>query len=382
MVMTLVAPGSTIGILGAGQLGRMLAVVARRMGYRIAVFGGGPDSPAGQVGDLTWPGAFDNDEKLVEFAKACDVVTYEFENIPSNAAARIAEFTPLRPGVDLLSAAQNRFKEKSALSGIGLRTADFRMVQSAAELKSARDDFGGSVIAKANTDGYDGKGQWAIDADSDVDAIWEGKGPAEIIVEKKVDFDFELSIIGGRFLDGTTRFFEPFLNHHANHILDVTISGAPQVTAAVSAEATDMARAVLEHFGVVGVLCLELFLTKDGELVINEIAPRPHNSGHLTIEAYNCSQFELQLRTICDLPPVDLVRQRPAAAMSNLLGQHVPDAWTAESLTSFAVPHTFLHLYGKPENRTNRKIGHITVTADAPDIAEDSARSVRDSLLS
>jgi len=305
MTQTIV-PGSTIGILGAGQLGRMLALVARRMGYGVAVFGGDRTSPCGQVADAVWPGNYDDEQQLTEFAQACGVVTYEFENIPAAAAATIAGITPLHPNADLLAVAQNRQKEKTALRECGLPTAEFRMVHSAAELEAARTDFGGAVILKANTDGYDGKGQWSITPKTDLPELWSSSGLTEGLVEQRVNFDFELSVVAGRYADGTCSFFAPFLNHHANHILDVTISGSELVTPALATQATEMARGVLERFDVVGVLCIELFLTTDGKLVVNEIAPRPHNSGHLTIEAYNCSQSELQLRTICGLPWVAL----------------------------------------------------------------------------
>ena len=375
-------PGSTIGILGAGQLGRMLAMVARQMGYRIAVFGGDRSSPAGQVCDVCWPGNFDNVDQLGEFAAASDVVTYEFENIPADAASVIAQQTPLLPGVSLLAAAQNRFAEKTALTAAGLKTAAFRMVSSAQALQTARADFGGSVILKSNTQGYDGKGQWSISEDTDIVRLWDSIGQSEAIVEQRVNFDFELSVVGGRYQDGTTRLYEPFLNHHANHILDVTVSGSPLLTTDISSRAQQMAQTVLEHFDVVGVLCLELFLTSDGQLLVNEIAPRPHNSGHLTIEAYNCSQFELQLRTICGLPDVPLVRKAPAAAMANLLGQHIPPEWRKESFPTLPETETQLHLYGKSEPRTNRKIGHLTATGHSADQLENCVRSWRDALRS
>jgi 5-(carboxyamino)imidazole ribonucleotide synthase len=376
-----VGPGSTIGVLGVGQLGRMLAVSARQMGYRIAVFGGDRDSPAGQVSDLVWTGAFDDQDKLLEFAQACDVVTYEFENIPSDAAAAIDQQAALCPGVQLLQTAQNRFAEKTALSSIGLPTAGFRMVSSSEELASARADFGGHVILKANTDGYDGKGQWSVAPTTDVESLWNEAGLNDGIVEERIDFDFEFSIVAGRYADGTTVFFDPLLNHHANHILDVSVSAAPQVTESIANDAVEMARAVLEHFDVVGVLCIELFLANSGRLVVNEIAPRPHNSGHLTIEAYHCSQFELQLRAICGLPSVPLVRRAPAAAMANLLGQHIPDAWGGDNLSALKSPGSNLHLYGKPESRINRKMGHITITGDDPATVEREVRLAREALL-
>ena len=375
-----IGPGGTIGILGAGQLGRMLALVARRMGYRVAVFGGDRSSPAGQVCDQIWPGNYDDEDSLREFAAASDVVTYEFENIPSKAAAFIADLVPLRPGAALLNAAQNRFAEKTVLTGIGLPTAGFRMVHSATELADARRDFGGNVILKANTDGYDGKGQWSIGPDTDLEKLWPDTQLPEAIVEQRVDFEFELSVVAGRFDDGTVRAFAPLLNHHENHILDVSILGSPKVTPKIAARAEEMARAVLEHFDVVGVLCIELFLTSGGDLVVNEIAPRPHNSGHLTIEAHNCSQFELQLRAACGLPATDLVPRFPAAAMANLLGQHLPEAWTSWNPESFSAKECHFHLYGKPDCRPNRKMGHITALDTAGDAAEQAVRALRTQL--
>ena len=375
----IIGPGSTIGILGSGQLGRMLAISARQMGYRVAVFGGDRLSPCGQVCDLIWPEDYNNEALLHEFASVSDVVTYEFENIPAHAAAAIAARTELRPAVGLLGTAQNRFLEKTALTKLGLPTARFRMVQNAAELVAAHQDFGGDVILKANTEGYDGKGQWGIGPDADVAAIWESSELTSGLVEQKVAFDYELSMIAGRFADGHCAFFDPFLNHHANHILDVSISGSPLISAQVASQAEAMGRAVLEHFDVVGVLCIELFLTSSGELVVNEIAPRPHNSGHLTIEAYNCSQFELQLRTICGLPHVAINRMAPIAAMANLLGQHLPPVWTQNAVD--AVRNAHLHLYGKQEPKTNRKMGHVTVLGSNPDEAETNVRTCRDGLL-
>lgn len=372
-----IGPGGTIGILGAGQLGRMLAVSARQMGYRVAVFGGDENSPCGQVSDQTWTAEFNDEARLAEFSDACDVVTYEFENIPAQAAAVISERTTLSPGVELLQVAQNRFAEKTALSELGLGTARFRMVSSAEDLAQARSDFGGAVILKANTDGYDGKGQWSINASDDVAAIWSSTQLTQAIVEERVDFQHELSVIGGRFTDGSCCFFAPSLNHHENHILDVSISGAAEVPEEICNQANEMTRAVLEHFNVVGVLCMELFFTQAGKLLVNEIAPRPHNSGHLTIEAYNCSQFELQLRTICNLPPVALRRRSPVAVMANLMGQHLPEIWTDGHMAALTAVESHLHLYGKSGRRQNRKMGHITQLGDDSNKIERTVRELR-----
>ena len=376
----IIGPGSTIGILGAGQLGRMLAMSARQMGYRVAVFGGDRTSPCGQVSDMVWPGDYANEAQLTEFATVADVVTYEFENVPALAAKCIAAHTELRPGVALLGTAQNRFLEKTALTKLGLPTARFQMVHNAEELAAIHQEFGGNVILKANTDGYDGKGQWALAPDTNVAEVWASSGLTSGLVEQKVSFEYELSMIAGRFSNGHCVFYDPFLNHHANHILDVSVSGSSEVTADVAEKAEAMGRAVLEHFDVVGVLCIELFLTSDGQLIVNEIAPRPHNSGHLTIEAYNCSQFELQLRTVCGLPSVAITRVAPVAAMANLLGQHLPTSWTQNAVD--AVSDVHLHLYGKYSAQTNRKMGHITALGTCPDTAEQVVRDARSNLVS
>lgn len=374
--MSLLGPGSTIGILGAGQLGRMLAVKARQMGYRVAVYGGNCESPCGQVSDHCFDAPLDDTNQLGQFASLCDVVTYEFENIPAAAAQIVSSCTRLCPGSNLLMTAQNRYSEKTTFQELGLATPQFRMVASGEELAAARADFGGDVILKANTEGYDGRGQWRVDRNADCVSVWQQSGLSEAIVEERIDFQFELSIVGGRYQDGRCDFFPPFLNSHANHILDVTVVHSEKISVEIAEEARSMARDILNHFDVTGVLCLELFLTSDQRLLVNEIAPRPHNSGHLTIEAANCSQFELQLRTICDLPPVELL-VRPAA-MANLLGKHLPDAWSAANLRCLSTPSTQLHVYGKTGSAPNRKLGHLTAIASTAEQAELIATSSRD----
>lgn len=376
--MSLIGPGSTIGILGAGQLGRMLAVKARQMGYRIAVYGGNAGSPCGQISDHCFDSPLDDTDQLQKFARLCDVVTYEFENIPAAAAEIVSSCTRLCPGSSLLMTAQNRYSEKTTFRQLGLATPQFRMVHNGEELLKARSDFGGDVILKANTEGYDGRGQWRITEDADCHEIWQQSGLSEAIVEERIRFEYELSIVGGRYGNGRCDFFPPFLNDHANHILDVTVVHSDKMSPAIAEEARHMARDILNHFDVTGVLCLELFLTSDQRLLVNEIAPRPHNSGHLTIEAANCSQFELQLRTICDLPPVDL-RVQPAA-MTNLLGQHLPDSWSEANLNCLANPSTQLHLYGKVGSAPSRKMGHLTAIAASAEEAESVVTTARDQI--
>lgn len=376
--MSLIGPGSTIGILGAGQLGRMLAVKARQMGYRVAVYGGNVDSPCGQVSDHCFDSPLDDTEQLRKFASLCDVVTYEFENIPAAAAEIVSSCTKLSPGSGLLMTAQNRYSEKTTFRELGLATPRFRMVHNGEELQAAHEDFGGDVILKANTEGYDGRGQWRVNSGANCDEIWQQSGLSEAIVEERIEFEYELSIVGGRYENGRCDFFPPFLNDHANHILDVTVVHSEKISTAIADEAKNMARDILNHFDVIGVLCLELFLTSDQRLLVNEIAPRPHNSGHLTIEAANCSQFELQLRTICDLPAVDL-RVQPAA-MTNLLGKHLPKAWLTDNISCLSHPSIQLHLYGKSGTAPHRKMGHLTAVASSAEDAESAAMVARTQL--
>lgn len=377
--MSLIGPGSTIGILGAGQLGRMLAIKARQMGYFVAVYGGDAMSPCGQVSDYCFDQPLDDTEQLRKFAGLCDVVTYEFENIPAAAAEIVSSCTKLCPGSNLLMTAQNRYSEKTTFQKLGLATPQFRMVQNGEQLAKARTDFGGDVILKANTEGYDGRGQWRLNTETDCETTWQQTGLSEAIVEEKIDFESELSIVAGRYQNGRCDFFPPFLNDHVNHILDLTVVGSPKISDSIAQQAQEMAEVILNHFDITGVLCLELFLTQDQRLLVNEIAPRPHNSGHLTIEAANCSQFELQLRTICDLPPVNLEVQ--PSAMVNLLGRHLPSGWSKSNLRGIGDPDTRLHLYGKHGTAPNRKMGHLTAISETPAKAAQVATTARKQLL-
>jgi len=365
-----------LGMLGGGQLGRMFGMAARRCGYRIAVFGDPADSPCGQVSDLSFPGHFTDHEALAQFAKSVSVVTYEQENIPVSTVEFLQNFVPVFPGPQLLKASQNRLLEKTSLRNIGIPTADFLRISSAEDLALGLAAFGGTGILKTVTMGYDGKGQAKITRNDDCSAIWNQFGVSEAILERLVDFQFELSIVASRFSDGSCQFFTPAMNHHVNHILDVSISPSPEITARQTEEARQMARGILEHFDVQGVLCVEFFATRDGHLLVNEIAPRPHNSGHLTIEACHSSQFEQQFRAVCGLPSGD-VTPRSAAVMINLLGDHLlnitPERWSSV----FAMTDVYVHMYGKAEARTGRKMGHITVLAGDCRTAEQRAREAR-----
>ena len=372
-------PGSSLGMLGGGQLGRMFATAARQFGYRMIVFGDPDDSPAGQVSDQCFDAPFTDVDALRNFARIVDVVTFERENIPVATVETLREFVPVYPGPELLQASQNRLLEKASLRNIGIPTADFVRITSSEELRQAVIGFGGDAILKTVTLGYDGKGQARVRSTSNCDEIWNQLLVNEAIVERVVEFEFELSIVASRFGDGSCAFFAPVLNHHVNHILDVSVSPTPLITDQQAKSAEEIARAILGHFHVIGVLCVEFFATTDGRLLVNEIAPRPHNSGHLTINACRSSQFEQQVRAVCGMPSGDVSVLRPAA-MVNLLGDHLQDATAERWKSVFAMPGVHVHLYGKSEARIGRKMGHLTATAETAAKAESLVRAARDCL--
>ncbi len=379
-------PNSTIGILGSGQLGRMLAQAARQMGYRVHVFSPGRDTPAGQLADVEVCAAYSDLDAVRAFAQNVDVVTYEFENVPSATALACAEFAPLRPGPQALHISQNRLREKSFFAQNGLPTVPFAAVRSLEDLQNELAEIGCPAVLKTAVSGYDGKGQIKINHPDEAVAAWQAVGEVECILEGWVTFEREVSVVGARGLDGRFAHYGVIENNHCNHILDVS-KAPPDVPPAVVERATEMAHTVLEALDVVGVLCVEFFLTAEGKLLLNEMAPRPHNSGHLTIEACVTSQFEQQLRAICGLPLGSTEYVRPAA-MANLLG----DLWfdqrggaeaqrrDPEWVRVLGNPALKLHLYGKGEARPGRKMGHLTAVADTAAEAEKIVREAREIL--
>ena len=281
----------------------------------------------------------------------------------------------------MLATAQNRLAEKSIARSFGLPVADHAAVRRASDITEfiERSSSDGRFVLKSAEAGYDGKGQTVVNGTEDAGAAWERVGGGESILEEFVDFECELSVIGSRSVDGDVQCFGPIMNQHRDHILDVSVAPAEQLPDDVRADAIEMTRAVLEGLDVCGVLCVEFFYTVEGRLLINEIAPRPHNSGHLSIEAAGCSQFEQQLRAVCGLPLGSMQQVRPAA-MANLLGQHVAQAAGWSSL--LRRPNVKLHLYGKGDPRANRKMGHLTATADTAAVAESHVRAARRDLAS
>jgi 5-(carboxyamino)imidazole ribonucleotide synthase len=372
-----VAPGSVIGVLGSGQLGRMFAIAARQMGYRVHTYSADTDTPAGQVSDKEWNASYDDLDSVRKFARGVSVVTFEFENIPTRSLEAAAELAPIRPGVNVLHVTQHRLREKTFLSKAGFPVTVFHAVRSLADLSDGLKKTGVPAVLKTAGFGYDGKGQKKVTTHAEAEAAFEALGNEEAILEGFVRFDKELSVVAARGEDGTFAHFGVMENQHANHILDVTVTPA-LVPGAVSKAAIKLARAILEELDVVGVMCVEMFLTTKGKLLVNELAPRPHNSGHLTIDAFVTSQFEQQLRAVCGLPLGSTEMKRPAA-MANLLG----DLWKEGEPRwekALKMPSVKLHLYGKQTPRPGRKMGHLTALAATAQDARRLALKARSAL--
>lgn len=370
-------PGSTIGVLGSGQLGRMFALSARRMGYRVHTFSPGDDTPMGQVADREAVGEYSDLEAVAEFAARVDAVTFEFENVPFEAAATAAEYGPVRPGGRVLHVAQHRQREKDFLAGAGFPTAPFEHVPDRATLDHAIARLGTPCVLKTAGFGYDGKGQYVIKTPEQASQAWSAIGAGEAVLEGFVDFECEVSVVGARAMDGRFAHFGVTENRHRDHILDVSIADAV-IDPAVAHEAVAMAQGVLDALDVVGVLCVEFFLGSDGTLRINELAPRPHNSGHFSFDACLTSQFEQQLRAVCGLPLGDTRRLRPSA-MVNLLGDLWDDGMP-DWQSALDDPELKLHLYGKSDARPGRKMGHLTCFGDDGEQAASKAIAARSRL--
>ncbi len=368
-----VLPGATVGVLGSGQLGRMLALAARRMGYRVHVFSPDSGSPTGQVADREWSAAYDDLEAVGEFARSVDVVTLEFENIPAATVQAASSVVAVRPGPKALHTAQNRLREKTFLEESGFPVAPFREVAERAALDGALQEVGTPAAIKTAGFGYDGKGQTKLTGAEDLDVAWDFLG-GEAVLEAWVDFEKEVSLVAARGPDGSFAHYGVVENTHERHILDVTAAPA-DVSPEVEREAVEIARGIFEELEIVGTACVEFFLTGEEKLLVNEIAPRPHNSGHWTIEGAATSQFEQQLRAVCGLPLGSTERVRPAA-MANLLG----DLWAAgepDWNAVCAMPEVKLHLYGKAEARPGRKMGHLTALAGTAAAAREKVRAAR-----
>lgn len=364
----IILPGSTLGVLGSGQLGRMFAIAARRLGYRVHVLSPDDDTPTGQVADLEIRAAYDDLDAVAAFARGVSVVTFEFENVPAATTAACERFAPVRPGGNVLHVSQNRLREKGFLKQAGIPVTPFWPVRSLEELHAATKQAGLPAVLKTADWGYDGKGQAKLAAPADAERVWPQFARGESILEAFIDFQCEISVVAARGLDGRIVTYGPMLNGHVNHILDLSVAPAA-VSQRVADDAQGIARQIMQRLEVVGVLCVEFFVDRQDRLLVNELAPRPHNSGHHTIDACTTCQFEQQVRAVCGLP-LGSPRQHRPAAMANLLG----DLWTAGPPrwdSALAHDNVKLHLYGKAEPRPGRKMGHLTVLADS---AEEAAR--------
>jgi 5-(carboxyamino)imidazole ribonucleotide synthase len=372
-----VLPGATIGVLGSGQLGRMLALAARRMGYRVHTLSPEVDTPTGQVADREVTASYADLGAVQDFARRVDVVTFEFENVPAGVAAAAAAVAPVRPSESVLRTTQDRIREKTFLTSAGLPVVPFAPVSTLEELRSGLAKLGCPAVLKTAQSGYDGKGQVKIDAPEAAPAAWQTIAGRPAILERFVDVAREVSVVAARGLDGALADYGLIENLHRAHVLDLSRAPA-RVSPGVARQAVGLARAVLTELQVVGVLCVECFVTDDGRVLVNELAPRPHNSGHLTIEACVTSQFEQQLRAVCGLALGATEQIRPAA-MANLLGElweRGEPAWRA--LDTF--PTVKLHLYGKRAPRPGRKMGHLTALASTVEEASATVLAARAAL--
>ena len=367
----MITPPATLGVLGGGQLGRYFVMAARTMGYQTVVLEPDPQAPAGRVADEHLIAAFDDEAALQHLANMCTAVTTEFENPPAHAMQWLANHTVVHPSPSAVAVAQDRRAEKAFLGGAGIQIAPFVVIENNADVEAAA-TFAYPAILKTARLGYDGKGQVAIPAHGQLSTAWEELQRQPCVLEQRLTLDGELSVVLARARSGETAAYPVAANTHVDGILDCT------VVPAIAPGATELAETVADALDYVGVLAVEMFVV-DGQLLINELAPRPHNSGHWSLDAARTSQFEQQVRALCGAGLGDPSLLAPAAAMVNLLGDlwigGEPD-WSA----AFDNPRASLHLYGKQAPRPGRKMGHLTVTAETPEQAERVARAIRSQL--
>ncbi len=354
--LTPLPPGSTIGILGGGQLGRMLAIAAAELGFRTAVLCPDPDSPAFQTASAAHVAAYEDDEAVAAFARACDAVTFEFENVPARTVEAMEGLTRIRPSARSLAVCQDRGEEKALLDRLGIATAAWARVESAADIDAARQRLGDNAVLKTRRFGYDGKGQARLDEHLDAAAAWRVVGQAPSILEERVQFDREVSVIGVRGADGGFAAYDVTENRHEGGIL-VESRAPARLSDSAREEALTIALRIMEELGHVGVMGIEMFAMLAGgreRLLVNELAPRVHNTGHWTQDGCLASQFEAHVRAVADWP-LPATERHSDAVMANIIGNDV-DAWPALA----GEPGLALHLYGKSEARAGRKMGHAT----------------------
>jgi 5-(carboxyamino)imidazole ribonucleotide synthase len=374
---TVVAPGATIGILGGGQLGRMTALAARSMGYRLHVFDPDAECAAAPVADRVVAAAFDDVDAARELARHCDVITLEIEQIATAVIDAAAEYAPTRPGATVVGIVQDRARQKEWLRTNGFPVGDFRTAASATDVSGALREYG-TAFMKSCRGGYDGRSQLRLAREDDPATAWKALGERPAVIERALDLAAEISVMVARRPSGAVLAYQPALNHHERQILSWSVIPAP-VDPAITKRATEMAVAIATGIGLEGILGIELFLTRGGELIVNELAPRPHNSYHASERACVTGQFEQITRAVCDLPLGDVAIVRPGAIV-NLFG----DSWVNGAEPDFAAaledPRVRVHLYGKRGARPGRKMGHLSAVggsaADALTAARDAARRI------
>jgi 5-(carboxyamino)imidazole ribonucleotide synthase len=358
-----IVPGQTIGIIGGGQLGRMMAISAKEMGFHVAVLDPMPNSPCGQVSDIEITAEYNDLEAIKQLASVSDVITYEFENIDAAALRWLSQHSYVPQGSDLLKTTQDRATEKRAITEAGLPVAPYLVINSKQDLLDGIKKIGIPCVLKTCRGGYDGKGQFVIRKQEDCQEAMALLQSGSCVLEAWLSFDKELSVIVTRNGLGDIKTFPVAENIHVDNILHQTIVPA-RISSVVEQKAIAYAKTLAQHFGLVGTLAVEMFLTRDGDIYINELAPRPHNSGHYTINACATSQFQQHVRAVCNWPLGSTELLKPAV-MVNILGEHVQPI--VENISQLADAH--LHLYGKKEAKKKRKMGHLTVLAENVDVA-------------
>ncbi len=361
-----------LGVLGGGQLGKMFAQAANTLGFRVCVFAPEPSSVAAHAAEDQIMASYDDSLSLEKFAREVSAVTFEFENVPASVSDHIAAHTELRPGASVLATAQNRLREKTFFQGAGVPVAPFGAVTLASDLTTAEEITGFPAILKTAESGYDGKGQIEVTTTEELDTAWKKLGSCECILEKKISLTKEVSIVIARNARGETALLGPFENEHRDHILFISTFPC-SLSDTEQKQVRDYATTIADRLELQGVLCVEFFVDSEGRLLANEMAPRPHNSGHMSIESHSQSQFDLQVRAVADLPLFSPEMRKPAA-MINLLGDLWNDGKTPNFEHVLKASNAYLHLYGKDEARAGRKMGHITVLSD-------TSRSAREEVL-
>lgn len=375
----MILPPATIGMVGGGQLGRMFATAALSMGYEVVVYCDDAKAPAAQIANRCVVGALDDFEKVAEFAKQCDVITLEFENIAADTIAKCSEFAPTYPSHHVLAVSQDRSIEKTTLRDAGLPVTPFADVSDSDSLIQAGETLRWPMIVKTARDGYDGKGQYRVESAADAENVpWDSFDAW--VAEQTISFEREVSVIVARTADGQSSCFPVFENEHRNHILDISTIPA-SISNDLEDRAKEIANSAANALEVVGLICVEMFVVDSSTIMINEVAPRPHNSGHLTIESLHTSQFEQHVRAVCGLPLGDTGLIGGGAAMANLLGDLWDDDGSAPHWgKAIAIPGVHLHLYGKAVAKPGRKMGHLTAVGDTVQQARERVTQARDAL--